>query len=196
MTAAVGARNLFKVDSGVVHALLQARYYDGSKGEFLSEDPAFLAVGSPGQLQQLSNQEQTQFLMDPQQLNSYSYANDNPITKSDPRGLWALRFWVSGTIPGWGLTGEMGVQTDFRGVEYYYGAGLAGGGGISVGPQFTTADLSHQYSITTSGFAQGGAGASVEVSKGMTYFPYSTRNPEPSQEATVGFPAAERREVS
>ena len=39
MTAAVGARNLFKVDTGVVHALLQARYYDGSKGEFLSEHP-------------------------------------------------------------------------------------------------------------------------------------------------------------
>jgi len=28
MTAAVGARNLFKVDADVVHALLQARYYD------------------------------------------------------------------------------------------------------------------------------------------------------------------------
>ena len=39
MNAAVGARNLLKVDAGVVHALLQARYYDGSKGEFLSEHP-------------------------------------------------------------------------------------------------------------------------------------------------------------
>src|SRR5712691_5641395 len=74
MTAAVGARNLFKVDAGVVHALLQARYYDGSKGEFLSEDPVFL--GDPKQ----------QVLTDPQSLNSYSYANDNPITRSDPSG--------------------------------------------------------------------------------------------------------------
>src|ERR1700751_1710731 len=74
MPAAVGARNLFKVDAGVVHALLQARYYDGSKGEFLSEDPVFL--GNPAQ----------QVLTDPQTLNSYSYANDNPITKSDPSG--------------------------------------------------------------------------------------------------------------
>ena len=53
---------------------LQARYYDGSKGEFLSEDPVFL--GDPMQ----------QVLTDPQSLNSYSYANDNPITKSDPNG--------------------------------------------------------------------------------------------------------------
>jgi len=43
--------------------LLQARYYDGSKGEFLSEDPVFL--GDPKQ----------QVLTDPQSLNSYSYAN-------------------------------------------------------------------------------------------------------------------------
>src|SRR5882724_9120063 len=74
MTVVVGARNLFKADAGVVHALLQARYYDGSKGEFLSEDPVFL--GDPKQ----------QVLTDPQSLNSYSYANDNPITKSDPAG--------------------------------------------------------------------------------------------------------------
>ena len=47
MTAAVGARNLFKLDAGIVHASLQARYYDGSKGEFLSEDPVFL--GDPKQ---------------------------------------------------------------------------------------------------------------------------------------------------
>ena len=75
MTAAAGARNLFKVDAGVVHALLQARYYDGGKGEFLSEDPVFL--GNPKQ----------QVLSDPQSLNSYAYGNDNPITKSDPTGL-------------------------------------------------------------------------------------------------------------
>jgi hypothetical protein len=79
MTAAVGARNLFKVDTGVVHALLQARYYDGSKGEFL-------AVGNRDQVRQLSQQDQQQFLTDPQQMNSYSYASDNPISKSDPSG--------------------------------------------------------------------------------------------------------------
>jgi hypothetical protein len=40
----------------------------------LSEDPVFL--GDPRQ----------QVLTDPQQLNAYSYANDNPITQSDPTG--------------------------------------------------------------------------------------------------------------
>ena len=69
MTVAVGARNLFKVDAGVVHALLQASYYDGSKGEFWSEDPVFLAVGNPDQVKQLSQQDQQQVLRDPQLLN-------------------------------------------------------------------------------------------------------------------------------
>ena len=69
MTVVVGARNLFKADAGVVHALLQARYYDGSKGEFLSEDPVFLA------------DPKSQDLQNPQNLNSYSYAIDNPVNK-------------------------------------------------------------------------------------------------------------------
>ena len=77
MIAAVGARNLSKVDAGVVHALMQARYQNSGRGQFISEDPVFL--GDPKQ----------QVLTDPQSLNSYSYANDNPITKSDPTGKCA-----------------------------------------------------------------------------------------------------------
>jgi RHS repeat-associated protein len=53
---------------------LQARYYDGSKGQFLSEDPVFW--GDPKQ----------QNLRDPQSLNSYLYGNGNPIVNSDPTG--------------------------------------------------------------------------------------------------------------
>jgi RHS repeat-associated protein len=170
---------------------LNARFYDGGRGQFLSEDPTFLAVGNQTQLQQLS-QDQLKLLSDPQELNSYNYGRDNPITNKDPQGLWTLRFGVSGTIPGWGLTGELGLQADLQGIDYYYGAGLAGGlGGISFGPQITTADLSHQYSISTAAFAQGGVIASVEMSKGMTYYPYSNRKPKPYQEASVGFPAVE-----
>jgi RHS repeat-associated protein len=54
--------------------LNQARYQDPTRGQFLSEDPIFL--GDPRQ----------QTLTDPQRLNSYSYANDNPTTKDDPSG--------------------------------------------------------------------------------------------------------------
>ena len=97
MTVVVGARNLLKADTGVVHALLQARYYDGSKGAFLSEDPVFL--GDPKQ----------QVLTDPQSLNTYSYANDNPITKSDPAGkLAAAAAAVPALVGGEAISGPIG----------------------------------------------------------------------------------------
>jgi len=53
---------------------LNARYYAWARGQFISEDPVFL--GNPNQ----------QNLRDPQSLNSYSYADDNPVTKKDPTG--------------------------------------------------------------------------------------------------------------
>jgi RHS repeat-associated protein len=53
---------------------LQARYYDSSRGQFVSEDPVFL------------ENPKNQGLGNPQSLNSYSYANDNPITGKDPNG--------------------------------------------------------------------------------------------------------------
>jgi RHS repeat-associated protein len=53
---------------------LNARYYDPSRGQFISQDPVFL--GDP----------KDQLLANPQSLNSYSYANDNPITSKDPSG--------------------------------------------------------------------------------------------------------------
>jgi RHS repeat-associated protein len=55
-----------------------ARYYNSGIGRFISEDPAFLDLGQGKiDLEQLSN---------PQTLNSYSYAGNNPITNRDPNG--------------------------------------------------------------------------------------------------------------
>ena len=54
---------------------LNARYYSPTQGQFLSQDP--VSWGDPKQ----------QDLKNPQNLNSYSYAIDNPITSKDPSGL-------------------------------------------------------------------------------------------------------------
>ncbi|WP_319345026.1 polymorphic toxin-type HINT domain-containing protein [Streptomyces sp. NY05-11A] len=51
--------------TGLTH--LGAREYDPATGRFLSVDPVFTAT-------------------DPQQMNGYSYANNNPLTYSDPAG--------------------------------------------------------------------------------------------------------------
>jgi RHS repeat-associated protein len=56
---------------------LNARYYNPVQGQFLSEDPVFW--------------NSRQNLADPQSLNVYSYANDNPINRSDPSGLASIK---------------------------------------------------------------------------------------------------------
>jgi RHS repeat-associated protein len=69
------ANNHNEIRTSVVHASLNARYYNSSRGQFISEDPTFLGI--------------RQNLGDPQSLNAYSYANDNPIIKKDPDGKFA-----------------------------------------------------------------------------------------------------------
>jgi RHS repeat-associated protein len=89
---------------------LQARYYDPNRGQFLTQDPVF--IGDP----------KGQNLADPQSLNSYSYAEDNPIKNKDPNGdvslssilsslasvLHSLLSFLSGASGG--VNGGSGVQ--------------------------------------------------------------------------------------
>lgn len=53
---------------------LNARFYQSDRGQFLSQDPVFWS--------------QKMNLQNPQSLNSYAYANGNPITLKDPTGLY------------------------------------------------------------------------------------------------------------
>jgi len=71
-------------------AILNARYYDGGRGQFLSQDPTHLSVGNPQQIRQLTGLTQERYLLDPQSLNSYSYARNNPVVNKDPQGNFAL----------------------------------------------------------------------------------------------------------
>jgi len=61
---------------------LEARYYNGTAGRFIGQDKMFWELP-------------VELLVDPQQQNSYSYARNNPINRSDPSGL--LTIVVPGT---------------------------------------------------------------------------------------------------
>jgi len=65
---------------------LNQRYYNGTNARFLSQDPAFLAMGDNQYLEEMTGQKLKEYLSNPQNLNSYSYALNNPIVNTDPTG--------------------------------------------------------------------------------------------------------------
>ena len=71
-------RNHVEIDAGVVHALLNARYYELARAQFISQDPVFWEIGL--------SQDGKNALSNPQLLNSYGYAADSPITNRDTNG--------------------------------------------------------------------------------------------------------------
>ena len=91
---------------------LNARYYKGTQGQFLSQDATFLAVGDENRLKQVTGLDQKAILADPQVLNSYSYAKDNPMTNKDPDGKFLIAlpiYYAAATAPGWGPSIAVGV---------------------------------------------------------------------------------------
>ncbi|MBI4086964.1 RHS repeat-associated core domain-containing protein [Candidatus Kaiserbacteria bacterium] len=66
---------------------LNARYYDGNRGQFTSQDPVFLNIGV--------DKRTIQVIRDPQLLNSYSYAGNNPLKNTDKTGELIDIPWIS-----------------------------------------------------------------------------------------------------
>jgi RHS repeat-associated protein len=55
-----------------------ARYYNASQGQFISQDPIFWEIGL--------TPDGKRALVNPQYANAYGYSSDNPITNKDPSG--------------------------------------------------------------------------------------------------------------
>jgi len=77
---------------------LNARYYDGVRGQFTSQDPVFWEVGQTS--------DGIAVLANPQAMNSYAYAGGNPIVNKDSTG----RFWWEGFYDWRGYNGFSGFM--------------------------------------------------------------------------------------
>jgi len=64
---------------------LNARYYDSNRGQFMTQDPAFLDIGS-AEFETKYQRTLEQHLQNPQALDPYGYALNNPIKYTDPSG--------------------------------------------------------------------------------------------------------------
>jgi RHS repeat-associated protein len=91
----------FADDSGLSY--LNSRYFNPSQGQFVTEEPIFLALGDRNQVKQLSQKDQQTYLSDPQLLNSYSYGRDNPVTLKDPNGRCPVCLIALGAVEVYGL---------------------------------------------------------------------------------------------
>jgi RHS repeat-associated protein len=80
---------------------LNARYYESARGQFISQDPVFWEIGL--------SQDGRNALSNPQALNSYGYASDNPITNKDPLGR--ITMLVSRPIADEGVISAIGGHT-------------------------------------------------------------------------------------
>jgi RHS repeat-associated protein len=77
-------------DNNTGLSYMQARYQNGTHGRFLSQDPVFVMLGA-NSIQQSQGRSLKILLSDPQGLNSYSYARNNPLKYVDTQGKL---FWL------------------------------------------------------------------------------------------------------
>jgi len=80
----------FDRDTSLTYA--NARYYKQGIGRFLSQDPVYLTIGVRDGAQSAA------LLSNPQGLNSYAYANNNPMKYIDPFGTEPVTFSIAGLM--------------------------------------------------------------------------------------------------
>jgi RHS repeat-associated protein len=103
-------------DTGLYY--MQARYQNPEIGRFVSEDPVFWTLSSG-------------VLASPQRMNSYSYANNNPVNLIDPTGTSALTSLIKAFMSILRMVGVLSTGTVTTSSSKSTGSSSGGGGGGS-----------------------------------------------------------------
>jgi RHS repeat-associated protein len=138
-------------DPATALSYLNARYYDGGKGEFTSQDPSFLAIGDPSQVKAITGQDQKAYLADPQQFNSYSYGRNNPITLKDPDGRAFVEVNAGVDINPYSANLRLMIDSKNGRVDIGYGGGLSAGVSAAATGFYSRKDLPEANNYFTEG---------------------------------------------
>ncbi len=144
-------------DSSTGLSYMGARYYNGNYGRFISQDPAFQAVGDRQKLKDATNLKLQQYLSNPQALNAYSYSFNNPLIYRDESGQFAflipVAVYLAETAPVWVPAAITGVAAVGAAVSTHFVSSAAGS--YVAGDQ-EAGDRSINNAMTTFGVVAGG----------------------------------------
>ncbi|MDB4958175.1 MAG: hypothetical protein JWO36_5744, partial [Myxococcales bacterium] len=152
-------------------SFMGARYYQPVLGRFTSEDPDFLSLGASnaggnfgGSAASLSK-----LLVDPQALNSYSYARNNPTRYIDPSGRAYIEVSASGDFLLLGAS--FGARFDSSGIDLFVSGGPSIGIGLTTRAAYSSGDLNHASSINVSRNAEAAYDFGLGVSRQGNFDP-------------------------
>jgi RHS repeat-associated protein len=150
-------------DSDTEFSYLNARYYQGSRGQFMSQDPVFLLIGDPTRVKEMTRKKLVEILADPQALNSYSYARNNPLVYVDSTGKWYVQ--LGATFALGPVSAGYGIRFNNQGIVTYYSAGAGFGLMADIGVEFNSGDIDVERSeFTISHDAAFAGGPSINTS--------------------------------
>ncbi len=168
--------------------LMNARYYEGPRGQFISQDPTFLAMGDVREFTKHTPLSQEIYLRDPQRFNSYSYAGNNPIKNKDPEGKDYIE--VNGSLVKGIRQLNAGLKIDLsKGrVDLSYGGGRGFGLSGDVSAMYNFGDLPDSYSYITeeTEFSAAISGAAFKYSAGAVVTNPGTIQMDSSKAVGVG----------
>ncbi|MDB5264658.1 MAG: hypothetical protein JWN64_229 [Parcubacteria group bacterium] len=140
---------------------LNARFYKSDRGQFLSQDPVFWEIGQTSDGKAI--------LMNPQAMNSYGYAGNNPISQKDPNGRMFGFDTFANSRPAY--TSQQVESSGYQNLPYYYRQEGDPSGSVRVNSQ-KFQDLG-TLAGSTALLLAGGRGSSVAAESAVPGFRYT-----------------------
>ena len=157
-----------------------ARYYPGSTGRFISQDPVYQSVGDSRLIKEKTSLELVEYLKDPQALNSYSYVRNNPIRVVDKNGEW-FQDVVTGKQSFGDFQIEVGQATQYmsdNSTSWDYAVSNPVKAGLAVGVTGAAASVPAVASVAGIATMEAGVGAAYvgKMAVGSALYGYVTKN--------------------